>query len=76
MEGSWKRLFCVDSLSESDKDTVENNLQNKVSKSSENLKEVFPEELDDKQVEKLADNSTSSTLRVTNVTIQTALIRA
>ena len=57
-----KASYFVQSVSESDKDTIENNLQNKVSKSSENLKEVLPEQMDDKQVEKLADNSTSSSL--------------
>ena len=43
-----KASSCVHSVSESDKDTVENNLQNKVSKSSKNFKEVLPEQLDDK----------------------------
>jgi hypothetical protein len=57
-----KASSFVHSISKSDKDTVESNLLNKVRKSSGNLKEVLPEQLDDKQVEKLADNSTSSSL--------------
>ena len=73
-----KASSCVNSVSESDKDTVENNLQNKVSKSSENLKEVLPQHLDDSRLKSLLTipHLHLYVLSVTNVTIQTALIRA